>query len=72
MAFSNTPTKEVLSIKELAAFIGFCPDTVYDWVSRCGLPVHRVGPRGRIRIHYTEYIKWNDARTEARDLEVRR
>lgn len=65
MIFQNTPQKEVLSIKELAAFIGFNPDTVYDWAKNNAMPIHRVGPRGRIRVHYSEFKKWYDQRQEA-------
>lgn len=65
MIFQHSPEKEVLSIKELAAFIGFNPDTVYDWAKYNGMPIHRVGPRGRIRVHYSEFKIWYSERREA-------
>ena len=32
-----------LSVEEIAQYLGVQPDTVYKWVNRKKMPVHRVG-----------------------------
>jgi len=32
-----------LSVDEIAAYLGVQPDTVYKWISRKNMPVHKVG-----------------------------
>lgn len=46
------------SVKELAEVIGFNQDTVYKWISQKGMPVRRSGFKGRITVHWPEFIKW--------------
>lgn len=46
------------TIKELAAEIGYGPDTVYEWAATRGLPTHRACPRGRITIYWDEFDTW--------------
>lgn len=46
------------SIKELAAKIGFHPDTVYDWIKTRNMPIRRAGKRCRITVYWPEFMKW--------------
>lgn len=46
------------SVKELAKIIGFHQDTVYEWIAKKGMPVRRSGFKGRITVHWPEFIKW--------------
>lgn len=32
-----------LSVEEIAAHLGVQPDTIYKWISRKSMPVHKVG-----------------------------
>jgi len=32
-----------LSVDEVAEYLGVKPDTVYTWISKKGLPAHKVG-----------------------------
>ena len=38
-----------LSVKEIAAYLGIKPDTVYKWVHRKDLPAHKVGRLWKFR-----------------------
>lgn len=51
--------EEYLTIKELAARIGYHPATVYEWTAH-GMPVRRNGNHGRIRIRWKEFEAWWD------------
>lgn len=46
------------TVKELANIIGFHQDTIYAWVYNKGLPVRQSGYKGRITVHWPEFIKW--------------
>lgn len=32
-----------LSVEEIAAHLGVNPDTIYKWITRKGMPAHKVG-----------------------------
>lgn len=32
-----------LSVDEIAAYLGVQPDTIYKWINRKDMPVHKVG-----------------------------
>lgn len=32
-----------LSVEDMAAYLGVQPDTIYKWINRKKMPVHRVG-----------------------------
>ncbi|WP_157798036.1 hypothetical protein [Hallerella succinigenes] len=49
---------EFLTLKELAARIGYNYWTVHGWVDSRGLPVHRATPRGRMTVSWTEFNSW--------------
>ncbi len=38
-----------LSVKEVAAYLGIKPDTVYKWIHRKELPAHKVGRLWKFR-----------------------
>lgn len=38
-----------LSVKEIAAYLGIKPDTVYKWIHRKDLPAHKVGRLWKFR-----------------------
>ena len=46
---SNTPiensaiTDRWLSVEEIAEYLGISKDTVYAWITKKGMPAHRVG-----------------------------
>jgi excisionase family DNA binding protein len=45
-----------LSVDEIAAYLGVQPDTVYKWIRRKAMPVHRVGRLWKFRIN--EIDEW--------------
>jgi len=38
-----TTTDRWLSVEEIAEYLGISKDTVYAWISKKGMPAHRVG-----------------------------
>jgi excisionase family DNA binding protein len=38
-----------LSVKEIAAYLGIKPDTVYKWIRRKNLPAHKAGRLWKFR-----------------------
>ena len=38
-----------LSVEEIAAYLGIKRDTVYKWVSKKGMPAHKVGRLWKFR-----------------------
>lgn len=45
-----------LSVEEIAAYLGVQPDTIYKWVSRKGMPAHKVGRL--LKFKATEVDDW--------------
>ncbi|WP_443093199.1 methylation-associated defense system helix-turn-helix domain-containing protein MAD1 [Duganella lactea] len=40
---NTTMTERWLSVEEIAEYLGISKDTVYAWISKKGMPAHRVG-----------------------------
>ena len=49
--------------KMLASVIGVTTMTIYRWLE-IGLPHHRNGVRGSIRISYGDYLEWSSRRND--------
>lgn len=54
----ETTSEEMLTIKELAARIGFNYYTVVSWPKTRGMPVRRTPPRGRMSVEWHEFLNW--------------
>ena len=39
----NKITESKLSVEEIAEYLGISKDTIYAWISKKGMPAHRVG-----------------------------
>lgn len=46
------------TVKTLSARIGFHEITIYRWIAKRGMPVHRAGDTGRIDIDWNEFLEW--------------
>lgn len=40
---NSATTDRWLSVEEIAEYLGISKDTVYAWISKKGMPAHRVG-----------------------------
>ncbi len=40
---NSAMTDRWLSVEEIAEYLGISKDTVYAWISKKGMPAHRVG-----------------------------
>lgn len=49
---------EYLTLKELAARIGYNYWTVHGWVESRGLPVRRATRRGRMTVDWKDFCSW--------------
>lgn len=52
-------TDRLLSVDEIAAFLGVQRDTVYKWIARHGLPARKVGRLWKFRQY--EVDQWFNA-----------
>lgn len=57
-SFQDAGSFGYYTVKELANIIGFHKDTVYEWIAKKGMPARRSGFKGRITVHWPEFIKW--------------
>ena len=45
-----------LSVDEIAAHLGVNPDTIYKWITRKGMPAHKVGKLWKFMV--SEVNEW--------------
>ena len=57
---SATGMPRLLTVRELAAFLGLHQKTIYDWSSRGELPCLRLG--NRLRFDPNDVLRWLSAR----------
>ncbi len=57
-----------LSVDEVADYLGVQPDTVYTWISKKGLPAHKVGRLWKMKTN--EVDEWvRSGRENQKDAE---
>ncbi len=54
-----------LSVKEIAAYLGVNPETVYAWIENKGMPAHKVGKLWKFKTEEVDrWINSGDAASE--------
>ena len=48
-----------MTVSEVATWLRFSKDTIYDWVEQGKIPAFRIGgPKGRLRFKREELERW--------------
>ena len=55
-----------LSVEQVADYLGVKPDTVYTWISKKGLPAHKVGRLWKMKTREVdEWVRSGKSRRQA-------
>jgi len=47
---SASPTERWLSLEEITARLGVKPTSIYKWITRRGMPAHKIGRLWKFRV----------------------
>ena len=51
-----SPTERWLSVEEIAAHLGVKPTSIYKWITRKGMPAHKLGKLWKFKVE--EVDEW--------------